>query len=74
MLGSGYFIVEISQTESKLNIAAFDVETPESLLIEFPNDRAKDIMAQFQNNFENMANSLQVNNKRLILLNTVSAI
>ena len=74
MLGSGYFIVEISQTESKLNIAAFDVETPESLLIELPNDRAKDIMALFQNNFENMANALQVNNKRLILLNPVSAI
>jgi len=43
-LGSGYFIVEISQTNTSLNIAAFDVETPESLLIELPSERAKYIL------------------------------
>ena len=35
-LGAGYFIVEISSTNTHLNIAAFDVESPESLLIELP--------------------------------------
>jgi len=45
MLGSGYFVVEISQTALMLNIAAFDVESPESLLIELPHDKAQSIMA-----------------------------
>jgi hypothetical protein len=47
LLGSGYFIVEISRSNSNLNIAAFDVESPESLLIELPDEKARDILAQF---------------------------
>ena len=43
-LGSGYYIVEISSNNSILYIAAFDVESPESLLIELPEVKAKDIL------------------------------
>jgi len=39
-LGQGYYIVEISSNNSHLFIAAFDVESPESLLIELPERRA----------------------------------
>jgi hypothetical protein len=39
-LGQGYFIVEISSNNTRLFIAAYDVETPESLLIELPEKRA----------------------------------
>lgn len=39
-LGQGYYIVEISSSNSHLFIAAFDVESPESLLIELPEKRA----------------------------------
>ena len=35
-LGQGYYIVEISSNSTHLFIAAFDVESPESLLIELP--------------------------------------
>ena len=35
-LGQGYYLVEISTNQSSLYIAAFDVETDESLLIELP--------------------------------------
>ena len=35
-LGQGYYLVEISTNQSHLFIAAFDVETDESLLIELP--------------------------------------
>jgi hypothetical protein len=41
------YIVEISTHEGTLFIAAFDTETPESLLIELHDDRAKDIMREF---------------------------
>ena len=50
-------------------IAAYDVESPESLLIELPERRAADILNEFNNDYEAMASSLQVMNKRLVLLN-----
>lgn len=68
-MGQGYYIVEISSNNTHLFIAAYDVESPESLLIELPDDRAKDILAEFNQDYESMANSLQVMNKRLVLLN-----
>ena len=39
-LGQGYYIVEISSNNTHLFIAAYDVESPESLLIELPEKRA----------------------------------
>lgn len=71
-LGQGYFVVEISSNNSHLFIAAHDVESPESLLIELPEKRAQEILKEFQNDYEKMASSLQVMNKRLVLLNPVS--
>eukprot|EP00347_Sterkiella_histriomuscorum_P015405 403357145 len=68
-LGSGYYIVEISSNNSYLFIAAYDVESPESLLIELPEKKAQEILNEFQNDYESMATSLQVINKRLVLLN-----
>jgi len=68
-LGQGYFIVEISSNNTHLFIAAYDVESPESLLIELPEKRATDILREFSNDYEAMASSLQVMNKRLVLLN-----
>jgi hypothetical protein len=41
-----------------LFIAAYDLESSESLLIDLPDRRAQDILKEFQNNYEAMANSL----------------
>lgn len=41
-------------------------------MIELPERRAQDILNEFQNDYESMASSLQVMNKRLVLLNPVS--
>lgn len=68
-LGSGYYIVEISSNSSNLFIAAYDVESTESFLITLPEKRANELMVEFENNYELMASSLQVMNKRLYLLN-----
>lgn len=68
-MGQGYYIVEISSNNTHLFIAAYDVESPESLLIELPERRAADILNEFNNDYESMASSLQVMNKRLVLLN-----
>lgn len=46
-LGQGYYIVEISSNNTHLFIAAYDVESPESLLIELPERRAQDILTEF---------------------------
>ena len=68
-LGNGYYIVEISSNSNNLFIAAYDVESTESFLITLPEKRANEIMTEFENNYELMASSLQVMNKRLYLLN-----
>ena len=57
-LGAGYYIVEISTNNTHLYIAAFDVESPESLLIELPEKKAQDILKEFQKDYEQMASSL----------------
>ena len=46
-LGQGYYIVEISSNNTHLFIAAYDVESPESLLIELRERRAQDILTEF---------------------------
>ena len=46
-LGQGYYLVEISTNQSHLFIAAFDVETDESLLIELPQRKAQEIIKEF---------------------------
>lgn len=46
-LGSGYYIVEISSNNSFLFLAAYDVESPESLLIELPEKKAQEILVEF---------------------------
>lgn len=43
-ISRGYYIVEISSNNSHLFIAAYDVESPESLLIEIPEKKAQDIL------------------------------
>lgn len=53
------YVVEIStNSQQALFIAAYDFETPESLLIELPESKAADILQQFGNDYELMANSL----------------
>ena len=68
-LGAGYYIVEISSNSTSLFIATYDVESSESFLITLPEKRANDLMKEFDNSYEVMADSLQVMNKRLYLLN-----
>jgi len=62
-----------SNRTRSLFIAAFDVESPESYLIELPEKRAQDILNEFEGSYESMALALQVMNKRLVLMNPVSA-
>jgi hypothetical protein len=51
-IGKGFYIVEISSNNSFLYIAAYDVESPESLLIEIPERKAQDILLSFNNDYE----------------------
>jgi len=52
-----------------LFIAAYDVESPESLLIEIPEKRAQEILGTFNSDYEYLASSLNIVNKKLMLLN-----
>jgi len=72
-LGSGYYIVEISSNNTHIYIAAYDVESPESLLIELPEKRAQEILKEFNNDYEQLASALQVVQRRLVLLNPVKS-
>jgi len=51
-LGQGQYLVEISSNNTHLFIVAYDVESPESLLIELPERRAQEILVEFKNDYE----------------------
>jgi hypothetical protein len=51
-MGNGYYIAEISSNNSCLFIAAYDVESPESFLIELSEKKAEEIMKEFNNDYE----------------------
>lgn len=56
-----YYVVEISTNPARsLFIAAFDMESPESLLIELRESKSQQILSQFDNDYELISNSLQV--------------
>ena len=69
-MGRGYYIIEISSSHTQIFITAFNVEKPQSLILEIPEKRAKYILQQFNEDFEALASCLTVaNHKKLILLN-----
>ena len=69
-MGRGYYIVEISSCHTTMYITAFNVEKPQSLILEIPEKRARYILEQFDHDVEQLAGSLTVaNNSKLILLN-----
>ena len=45
-------LIIIIIVNSHLYIAAYDVESPESLLIEIPEKKAQDILAQFNHDYD----------------------
>lgn len=69
-MGRGYYIVEVSSGHTQLYITAFNVEKPQSLILEIPEKRARFILDQFDHDFDALAASLTVaNENKLILLN-----
>ena len=69
-MGKGYYIVEISSSHTKFYITAFNVEKPQSHILEIPEKRTKFVLEQFDHDFDLMANYLVVQqNRKLILLN-----
>lgn len=52
------FVVEISSSNNSLFVAAFDVDSPESLLIELDGTKSVEILQKFNNDYESMASSL----------------
>ena len=51
-MGRGYYIVEISSCSTNMFVTAFNVEKPESLLLEIPGKRARFVLAQFDHDVE----------------------
>ena len=62
----------ISQTDD-LVISAQHVELPDSFIIEIEAPKVSKLIQEFNNDFNFMANYLKIMNKRMVLLNPVSA-
>lgn len=71
-LGQSLYLVEISSNNTHLFIAALDMESEESFLIELPEKRAQAILDEFNNDYEALASSLQLIDKKLVLFKPVS--
>ena len=70
-MGKGYYIVEVSSCHTEMFITAYNVEKPQSLILEIPEKRARFILEQFDHDIENMVANLTIhsNQNKLILLN-----
>ena len=49
-------------------IIAVDTMNPETLLVEIPEERANQLLASFDNNFELLVQSVDILNKKLIIM------
>jgi hypothetical protein len=63
-----FYVIEVSIWENHLFIAAFDANSPESLMIKIKPDKFDFILQKFESNYELMAESVHIDQKRLILL------
>ena len=64
-----FFIIEISTTaEEALFIAAFDIQSNQSLLVRHNQEQAKRILTHFNHNFRAIAESVQIEDGRSIKL------
>ena len=69
-MGRGYYILEISSCHTTMFITAYNVERPQSLILELPEKRARYILEQFEHDLDAMAACLNVEkDQKLILLN-----
>ena len=57
-MGRGHYIVEISSSHTKFFITAFNVEKPQSHILEIPEKKTKFILEQFDHDFDTLANYL----------------
>jgi hypothetical protein len=65
----GYFVIEISSFLDFLYITAFSSFGPESFVINFKNQEAKDVLQMFGNDFSMMAMCLSFHKDRMVLKN-----
>jgi hypothetical protein len=69
-MGGQFYIVEISSNNAHIFITAFSVEKTQTLLLEIPERRSREVLDLFDGDFELMMNCLRVgNNSRMVLLN-----
>lgn len=59
-MGTGYYIVEISSSISHVFITAFNVEKPQSLVMQIAERQARSVLELFDHDFETLASWLAV--------------
>ena len=72
-LGNGLYLIEmlISQSDD-LVISAQHTQLPDSFIIEIESQKVNQLITEFNNDFQHMAQFLKIMNKRMVLLNPVS--
>ena len=72
-MGKSIYTIEISQNDEICLIEAIDVNSPESYLIEMDTQKAGKIFKLFNWDYDKIASSMSLMNKRLVLLNPQSS-
>ena len=65
----GYFVVEISTALNSLYVCAYSAVGPESYVVEYKGQNARETMQRFGSDFNIMAMCLAFRNDRLVLRN-----
>lgn len=53
-------------------IAAYDIQSNQTYLINIPDDKVKEILSQFDNNLDQIASNLKLYNNKLLLMKPVN--
>ena len=73
-LGNGFYNVEVLISNSDdLIVSAQHLQLPDSFIIEIESSKVQNLINEFRNDFFQMCSHLKIMNKRMVLLNPVSA-
>ena len=74
-LGDGEYAIEIiCSTTDDLVISAQKIQGPESFIIEIEKDKVEGLLNEFEGDLNWLAQHLKLMNKRMVLINPVSAL
>ena len=66
--GNAIYNVEIALLHGRLQLSAHNNSAPETILVDIPNDKTKQILQIFENNYDLLMDKIQIVDNKLMIL------